>query len=275
MLMEGLDFLPACRWLSARYLGEHAEGAVPRRANAIPRSAPRLKPPPAPTIVADPELYGWILDQSPLGDGGRAYLSARGFSAATLATFRIGQVADRPALLRAARRDFGEDRLRRAGLLRDTRRGPDLAFPSHYLLFPFLADGAVTYIQSRRSDAMPAYRWLCPAGLLAPAFNIDVLSQGHATVMICEGVTDTLSAHELGRPAIGLTGANARLDPATIEKLRGHNIVLLGDSDRAGRGFARDIVRLLASHGITAIARALPGGANDLNDVLRQQRGLT
>jgi DNA primase len=93
--------------------------------------------------------------------------------------------------------------------------------------------------------------------------------------MICEGVTDTLSAHELGRPAIGLTGANAKLDLATIEKLRGHNVALLGDNDRAGKGFARDIVRLLASHGITAIAQSLPDGANDLNDVLRQKRGLT
>lgn len=265
MLMEGLDFLRACRWLGERYLGErYADGAAPRRSNSAS----------APTAVANPELYSWLLDQSPLGDGGRAYLSARGFSAATLAAFRIGQVADRPALLRAARREFGEDRLRRAGLVRDGRRGPDLVFPSHYLLFPFLFDGAVSYIQARRADGAPAYRWLCPGGMLAPAFNSDILSQGHATVMICEGVTDTLSAHELGRPAIGLTGANARLDPETIARLRGHNVVLLGDSDKAGRGFARDIVRLLSAHGITAIARSLPGGANDLNDLLRQQRGL-
>lgn len=275
MLMEGLDFLPACRWLGERYLGEgYADGATPRRSNSASRPSPKLKPSPAPTAVADPELYSWLLEQSPLGDGGRAYLSARGFSAATLDAFRIGQVADRPALLRAARREFGDARLRRAGLLRDGRRGPDLVFPSHYLLFPFLVDGAVSYIQARRADGAPAYRWLGPAGMLAPAFNSDILGQGHATVMICEGVTDTLSAHELGRPAIGLTGANARLDLETIARLCGHNIVLIGDSDNAGQGFAREIVRLLGGHGITAIARSLPGGANDLNDLLRQQRGL-
>lgn len=275
MLMESLDFLPACRWLGERYLGEdYAGGAARRPLNPTFRPASGPKPSPAPSAVADPELYSWMLDQSPLGDSGRAYLKWRGFSAATLTAFRIGQVADRTALLRAARRDFGEDRLRRAGLLRDGRRGPDLVFPSHYLLFPFIIDDAVCYLQARRADGSSSYRWLCPSGMVAPTFNVDVLAQGHATIVVCEGVTDTLSAHELGRPAIGLTGANARLDLDTIARLRGHNVVLLGDSDAAGRGFARDIVRLLGGHGITAIARSLPDGVNDLNDLLRQQRGL-
>ena len=100
-----------------------------------------------------------------------------------------------------------------------------------------------------------------------------MLDQGHPTILICEGVTDTLSAHELGRPAIGLIGVNAQLNPATIARLRGHNVVLIGDRDTPGQRFARGTVRLLSQQGITAVARKLPAGANDLNDVLLLQTG--
>lgn len=275
MFMEGLEFLPACRWLEARYLGEHGtEGASLRRAIPSARTQARKAALPADTGVPDPEIYGWILDQSPLSAGGKEYMKARGFSEETLANFRIGQVGDRSALRRSALESFGEERLHRCGLLRNGSRGSELIFPSYYLLFPFLAAGVVTYLQARRPDEGTKYRWCCPYGLLPPAFNLDVLDQGHATILICEGVTDTLSAHELHRPAIGLVGANAHLDLTVIERLRGHNVILVGDRDVAGQRFARDMIRLLSQQGITAIARKLPADANDINDLLRQQRGV-
>lgn len=274
MEMEGLDLIPACRWLSERYLGERLAVGSPARRAPPPASAPaRPATEPGRTVTPDTELYGWLLDQSPLAAEGRAYLSERGFSAEALAAFRIGQVGDRAALRRSAIARFGAERLRRCGLLCDGRWGTNLVFPSRYLLFPFLINGAVSYLQARRPDGGSDFRWVCPADLLPPAYNLDVLDRGHATILICEGVTDTLSAHEMGHPAIGLIGVRAHLDPPTIARLRGHNILLIGDRDAAGQSFARDMVRLLSRQGITAIARALPGGANDLNDLLRQQKG--
>lgn len=143
----------------------------------------------------------------------------------------FGQVGNRPALRRSALENFSEERLRRCGLLRDGKWGGELVFPSHYLLFPFLVAGTVTYLQARRPDAGSEYRWFCPSGLLPPAFNLDVLDEGHATILICEGVTDTLSAHEMGHKAIGLIGANAHLDRTTIDRLRG----------QAGRQHRKDL----------------------------------
>ncbi len=275
MFMEELDFLPACRWLRKHYLGEHdIDGDLPRRGRPAARKPTKVAEIVDHILAPDPELYDWIIARSPLGAKGREYLAARGFSEETLAIFRIGQVSNRSVLRRAAFDNFGEKRLRRCGLLRDGRWGAELVFPSNYLLFPFLTAGAVTYLQARRPDAGSEYRWFCPAGLLPPAFNLDVLDQGHATVLICEGVTDTLSAHEMGHAAVGLVGANAHLDQATIDRLRGHNVVLIGDRDPAGQSFARDTVRLLSRQGITAVTRQLPVGTNDINDLLRQQRGL-
>lgn len=274
MEMEGLDLISACRWLSERYLGARLAGGQALRALAPARAS--ASPPTAllRTVAPDTELNGWLLDQSPLAAEGRAYLTGRGFSGETLAAFRIGQVGNRSALRRAAIARFGVERMRRCGLLYDGRWGTDLVFPSRYLLFPFLINGAVSYLQARRSDDRSDFRWVCPANMLPPAFNLDVLDQNHATVLICEGVTDTLSAHELGHPAIGLTGAKAHFDPTTMARLRGRNILLIGDRDAAGQGFAREMVQLLSRQSITAIARALPAGVNDLNDLLRKQRGL-
>ena len=114
--MEGLDFLPACRWLGERYLTEPAAASAGRRrATPPPRPMTRSAKPPARNVAPDSEVYGWILDQSPLGADGRAYLSARGFSPTTLAVFRVGQVGDRQALRRAALDQFGNERLRRWG----------------------------------------------------------------------------------------------------------------------------------------------------------------
>lgn len=275
MTMEGLDFLQACHWLSERYLGERDTRTLSRnRASASHLAAPRSTKVATPTTAPDPELYSWLLDRSPLCSDGVAYLTARGFSAATLQAFRIGQIGDRAPLRRAAVDHFGEQRLRRCGLLRDGRWGAELVFPTRYLLFPFLVAGAVTYLQARRPDAKSDYRWFCPAGLLPPAYNVDALDGDQATILICEGVTDTLSAFEMGHAAIGVVGANARLEQQIIARLRGRNIVLVGDRDAAGRAFARDTVRLLSQRGITAISRSLPADINDLNDLLRQQRGL-
>ena len=78
----------------------------------------------------------------------------------------------------------------------------------------------------------------------------------------------------MGHTAIGVIGANARLEQQIIARLRGRNVVLVGDRDAAGRAFARDTVRLLSQRGITAISRSLPADIDDLNDILRQQKGL-
>jgi DNA primase len=182
-------------------------------------------------------------------------------------------VSDRSQVLSSAVRRFGQERLRHCGVTADGSFGERLVFPTGYLLFPFIMEGEVAYLQARRPDQEAKWRWLCPHGLLPPVFNQDVLSSDVPTISICEGVTDVISAHELGLVAIGLVGVNGHLDSGTIAKLSGRNVAIYGDVDDAGSRFSRQLVRLLAAKGITAISKRLPKGVNDLNDQLRKMRG--
>lgn len=273
MTMNNLDFSAACRWLNDNYL--RSTGAVPR--SRLPRSNHQQ---PLPVLVQpsthgfDPEVYGWILDQSPLGESGRAYLQQRAFSAETITHFRVGQIGERAALFRRALSTFGMARLDQAGLVMQGRYGPLLCLPSNYLLFPFLQDGTVAYLQARRADGRKDYRWFCPAKLLPPPYNLDALAQSGSTITICEGITDVLSAHELGMLPIGLLGAMRDLEPYIIDRLIGSNIAIFADADRSGRGLAKRLGGRLAARGITVVTKKLPPKVNDLNDYLRSRRGI-
>lgn len=279
MLMGGLDFRQACTWLREKYLGEESKSSSNIGGRlAVARSVGptfQLRNPAKPIVAPDEKVFTWILDHSPLKVTGKVYLQARGFSLSTIQHFRIGQIGSRSALLGDAVREFGTERLRACGLINKGPFGERLVFPSNYLLFPFTADGVVIYLQARRSDQLPDWRWLCLDTLLPPAFNLDALLSKASTISICEGVTDVVSAHELGLAAVGLVGANGHLDEVTIQRLRGRNVAIYGDTDAPGARFARGLVKMLAGRGITAIPKRLPADANDLNDHLRKARGLT
>jgi DNA primase len=73
----------------------------------------------------------------------------------------------------------------------------------------------------------------------------------------------------MGKPALGLLGANSQFDLGLIAKLKRRNVIVVGDADEPGRKFARNLVDLLGTHGITAVFRPPPGGCNDLNDFLK------
>lgn len=279
MKMRGISFIDACELLADRHLGgARARPEIEQRPTggvADAKHASSLPSEAEPAAAPDHEAFEWLLLDSKLGASGYDYLASRGFSAETIAHFRVGQIGDRSRAMRKAVARFGLERLRRCGLVCDGKFGDRLVFPSGYLLFPFIIDSNVAYIQARRPDNGRQWRWLCPNGLLPPVFNRSALSHGATTISICEGVTDVISAHELGIHAIGLVGANARLDDATLDLLRGCNVAIFGDRDAAGSRFARHLVDRLAEIGVTAIPKRLPPGADDLNDHLRRVRVLT
>lgn len=273
MLMHGMNFATACLWLESRYFGGGARLKYPTssikptdRSSAAPSSSSRSA---SFDAVFDAEVFTWILENSPLRADGAAYLYSRGYLPDTVAHFRVGQVNDRRLILRHAMSKFGSVRLRSCGVLADYERGEQLVFPSGYLLFPFIAEGKITYLQGRRADQEKKWRWLCPKKLLPPTYNIDVLAGSATTIGICEGVTDVLSAHQLGWNAIGLVGAGARPDATVLSRLAGRNVVIFGDADKAGAALSRGITQSLRSHGTTVIRKRFPPGINDLNDYLR------
>lgn len=271
--MNGLDFVGACGWLTDHYLGgvRGPHAARPMKSTSIARFDAPTVVKTKPTVMADPEVYGWLLQQSPLGMVGETYLRSRSFSRTTIDHFQVGQIGDRFTTQREAVSRFGAERVRRCGLLDDRDR---FIFPSGYLLFPYMNGEAVDYLQARRSDSEPKWRWMCPLGLMPSVFNTNVLADEVSTIAICEGVTDVLSAHQLGRSAIGLVGADGVLDDQTIQLLLNRNVTVYGDADSAGGRFATRLVKVLSARGISAIPKRLPEGVNDLNDLLRHTEAL-
>lgn len=275
MAMNNLDFLAACRWLDESYLNNiSTQPRSRRRPSTIQKTLPAPAPAQSSSHRVDPEVYGWILDQSPLSTSGRVYLQRRAFSPETIAHFRVGQIGDRTSLFRSALSAFGMPRLEEAGLVMQGRYGPLLCLPSNYLLFPFLQGDIITYLQARRADDGKEYRWFCPAKLLPPPYNLDALAKPGSTITICEGITDVLSAHELGMHSIGLLGAMHDLGTDIIDHLIGRNVAIFADADRSGRSLAKRLSDRLAARGITVVSKQLPPEANDLNDYLRSRRGI-
>ncbi|MFA7602200.1 MAG: CHC2 zinc finger domain-containing protein [Novosphingobium sp.] len=275
MEIERLDFTGACRWLRERFGDGVADGrSNPRRMSSrhLSRSSSRRFTAADTELAADPEVFGWLLAQSPLQVSGRSYLALRGISDGTISRFRVGQIGDRASHLREAYALFGGERLKRCGIVAEGRFGPRLVFPSGYLLFPFLEGSAVLYLQARRADNGVEHRWFCPAKLPPPAYNLDALASASRSILICEGVTDVLSAGEMGKDALGLLGANSHIDPAVVAKLKRLNVIVIGDADAPGQKFARTLVDALGASGITAVSRLPPGGANDLNAYLQLRR---
>lgn len=272
--MLNLDFAEACRWLSERYLSGAARMPQERPTARRPRSTLPSKVTKSsipPEFSPDSEIYGWVLQNSPLQSLGEQYLMARGFRKSTIEYFKIGQIGDSLRLSNLALKTFGRERLRRCGILTTSKSGDTFVFSTKYLLFPFYCGSEVVYLQTRRADAISIRRWICLAKILPPVYNSNALSTYQSTITICEGLTDVLSAHQLGKSAIGLLGANSSLPRDVIELLQAKNVEIIADADPAGNKLTQRLVSELALLGITVVSRRLPHGCNDLNDFLRLQ----
>jgi DNA primase len=98
-------------------------------------------------------------------------------------------------------------------------------------------------------------------------YQIDVLNSKPAELYICEGLIDTLSAAQLGMPAIGAPGVNCfpqhwlELIPKTTR------IHVLFDKDKAGEDAAIKLRSQFRRSGFQADALVVPIG-KDVNNFL-------
>jgi DNA primase len=99
-------------------------------------------------------------------------------------------------------------------------------------------------------------------------YNVDALRQGHDRVLVCEGCIDTLSAEQLGHPAVGIPGATGFRDEwfPLFDAVR--RVTILFDDDSAGRRQAAELRAQFRLRGIRADAQ-YPRQGKDVNDLLR------
>lgn len=262
-----VDIRQAAEWLSAEFIGGNTIKLYPPPRNRAEPNDSGGEP--------DPEIYRWLIDQSPLRDDGLEYLLARKISESTIRKFEIGQVQNISSLIAKAISIWGENRVQRSGLttsVASNRFNP--VFTNGYILFPFFNGRDCSYLQARaiRSEEP---RWKCLARVKPRIFNQNVLSgPARRSIYICEGLTDVLSAAELGYDAIGLLGASSSMPRPIIDALRGKFVHLIPDQDAAGARMGQRLQQELAQHGISVVVQELPPGCKDINELLgRKDRG--
>ncbi len=219
-------------------------------------------------FIPNPEIYEYLLSICPLQHQTENYLNSRGFSATTLSHFRVGALVDaRNTRVKLVDR-FSEISIQKAGLC--GKYPQSLVFPAQSVLFPYIQNGEIVYIQSRILPDAIGPRWMGLQGIKKPVYNIDVIAR-HKNIYICEGVTDVLSAYELKIPAIGLQGASSQLPKVVLNGLKEKIVNIISDKDDAGKRMASRLTVALRNAGIQSITKTLPIG-NDLNEYLLMSR---
>lgn len=211
-------------------------------------------------------LYSRFLDDvcRPLhGTPGEAYLAKRGISANTAACSRVRFCSDLSGVWnladKAAIMASGLSKLylfQKAGL--------------PFLVFPYIKDGQPVFIKGRcllskdEADRQGTPRFLNTGGAIPCLWNHDAIKDA-ATVLVCEGEIDALTALEAGQVAVGLPGAK-NFKSEWIADFDGKDVVLVLDADKAGQEGTASIARMFIKAGRKPPRQLVLADGQDLND---------
>lgn len=147
----------------------------------------------------------------------------------------------------------------RLGLVTDP--DPAHAVYEGRLAIPFITPTGVVYMRFRcleghDCDEYSHGKYEGPAGTTTHLYNVPALHEATTVIGVCEGELDALVASAAGLPAVGVPGSN-NWKPFYYRLFDDfERVVVLGDSDSAGREFAAK----LASNMPNAIPKPMPGG---------------
>lgn len=218
----------------------------------------------------DSEIYEAFFSKCGLSIAGKTYLKDRGYTEETIKNFRIKDIINFEKIENLLLNNFEKTRLLRSGLMVNRRNRLHLIWWDHTILFPFFESNHIVYMQGRRiiSDR-PKYIGL--SGIKKPLYNKDILGKlsPNRTVCICEGITDTLTATQLGYCAIGVLGA-ASFNKKWVKELNEFRVVVIPDADGAGKLFEKEIREAFFEYGhiIESIRLRLD---SDLTDILKNK----
>ena len=159
----------------------------------------------------------------------------------TQASFDIRWLADYGKIKCHMKRLYKPDELRDSGLF---NADGNLIFYRHRLIFPFTCTNPESgclvpyFVQGRNVEAgSKDKRFLCAAGGIEDTFpgfyNADAIAtakQLGREIILCEGITDTLTVAQIGYCAAGVIG-NQGLKPAMAKHLKGLKVYIAYDHD--------------------------------------------
>jgi DNA primase len=222
------------------------------------------------------QYYEYVLWSMPAGEPGRRLLESRKVSEATARRFQLGYA---PAgrgfaeYLRAKKRSLAD--AQEAGLMRQDgadffaerlvipirdERGQPLAFTARAVR----ADEQRKYINSRETPAYVKGRVVFGLDLARD----EITRRGHAILM--EGQFDVITAHQFGiTHAVASSGTALTDDQVRLLKRFTDELLLVFDSDRAGRQAAFKAIELAAAHQMRTRVATVPAPAKDPDEFLR------
>jgi DNA primase len=154
-------------------------------------------------------------------------------------------------------------------------RSGEFLFKHHRLLFFYFDDDRPVYVCARDVTGQSTAKELSPVGLPCPLpYNRNtLLNNAIDTLYLCEGCIDTLSAVQLGYPAIGVPGT-CGFRREWISLLRGaKHVRVLFDNDESGRRQGAELAAQLRLQGIPA-ELFHPATGKDVNEhLLNLQKG--
>lgn len=260
---ERLSKVEALDWLIRR-----ARSADPWPSPASPSRATSGPPRQAACAASAPDLhvYEALIDLCPLSGRGHAYLATRGIGAAIVAQARVAELRDgREVHSRLAAR-FGHERLVACGVGLSGRNGARLAFDGPALLFPFVEGEAILSMQARSLNPEARPHWRLLNGMPSVPYGVGAALGGSGQLWICEGVMDALTAIQMGRCALALTGAAKVLPDHVARAAVGREIYVVSDADNAGDGMWVRLRNQFSRLGIPVDRQRIPPPHNDLND---------
>src|SRR5437660_6101635 len=221
------------------------------------------------------QYYEYVLWQTPAGQAGRDLLESRRVTEETARKFQLGYAppgrgfaeylrAKKRSLLDAQeaglmRRDGGDFFAERLVIPIRDERGQPLAFTARTVR----QDEQRKYINSPETPAYVKGRVVFGLDLARD----EIARRGHAVLM--EGQFDVITGHQFGvTNSVASSGTALTDDQVRLLKRFTDELLLVFDSDRAGREASRKAAALAAHHGMRTRVVVVPG-AKDPDEFLR------
>lgn len=134
-------------------------------------------------------------------------------------------------------------------------------------------EGVARGLQGRDISGECPARWVSlnnPKGHRWSAYGVFRGHGGYSATVVTEGPGDALSVVAVGYDSVAVRGASLAAGKELLSELArglaGTQVVVCGDADRAGRGFAEKLSKGLSAHGLTVYTLTLPQGFSDLSE---------
>jgi DNA primase len=217
-------------------------------------------------------------------EGAAIYLECRGIRRNITRRAGIKVIPkDMKAIKKALNDKYGIERLQDAGFVAASSSGrPFFVFIHHRFIIPYYdIEGNIINLQGRDIDSGSGAKYRFLSGIAVPMYNRQALKDlaPGATIYLCEGAIDVLSALQLGLDTpIGIAGVN-NFKPEYFDVLAPYRLVIASDQDAAGRAFYLRVKKEFLKRGKEVYAidfnrlkteYNISGAVKDLNDIARQ-----